>query len=192
MRAPGPWSRSWPRSWGQATAVGDGDHDQGDAQHEPVASSTSDATSGTRSMPAFRSVLSVLVSFMELTSFVGRSFSTNSRPALRAASGRPPARQRHDGHRGTGPTLHSGGTTPIRQSAETEPTGSGPPSTLQIRPATPPKPSITGGQPQTIPCQGDPQPGSARRKRAASARSFAAKSSARSACSLASAARGPP
>jgi hypothetical protein len=29
-----------------------------------------------------------------------RSFSTNSRPALRAASGRPPARQRHDGHRG--------------------------------------------------------------------------------------------
>jgi single-stranded DNA-binding protein len=123
---------------------------------------------------------------------VVRSFSTNSRPALRAASGRPPARQRHHGHRGTGPTLHSGGTTPIRQSAETEPTGSGPPSTLQIRPATPPKPSITGGQPQTIPCQGDPQPGSARRKRAASARSFAAKSSARSACSLASAARGPP
>jgi hypothetical protein len=47
-------------------------------------------------MPAFRSVVSVLVSF------VGRSFSTNSRPALRAASGRPPARQRHDGHRGAG------------------------------------------------------------------------------------------
>jgi hypothetical protein len=44
-------------------------------------------------MPAFRSVVSVLVSF------VGRSFSTNSRPALRAASGRPPAPQRHDGHR---------------------------------------------------------------------------------------------
>jgi hypothetical protein len=44
-------------------------------------------------MPAFRSVVSVLVSF------VGRSFSTPSRPALRAASGRPPARRRHDGHR---------------------------------------------------------------------------------------------
>jgi hypothetical protein len=29
-----------------------------------------------------------------------RSFSTPSRPALRGASGRPPARQRHDGHRG--------------------------------------------------------------------------------------------
>jgi hypothetical protein len=28
-----------------------------------------------------------------------RTFSTNSRPALRAASGRPPARRRHDGHR---------------------------------------------------------------------------------------------
>jgi hypothetical protein len=39
-------------------------------------------------MLAFRSVVSVLVSFV-------RSFSTNSRPALRAASGRPPARQRH-------------------------------------------------------------------------------------------------
>jgi hypothetical protein len=40
---------------------------------------------GTRSMPAFRSVVSVLVSF------VVRSFSTNSRPALRAAAcgGRP-------------------------------------------------------------------------------------------------------
>jgi hypothetical protein len=38
-------------------------------------------------MPAFRSVVSVLVSF------VGRSFSTNSRPALRAAAcgGRPRA-----------------------------------------------------------------------------------------------------
>jgi hypothetical protein len=37
-----------------------------------------------------------------------RSFSTNSRPALRAASGRPPARQRRDGHRATGLTLRPG------------------------------------------------------------------------------------
>jgi hypothetical protein len=44
--------------WATATTT------QGDAQHEPVASSTSDATSGTRSMPAFRSVVSVLVSFV--------------------------------------------------------------------------------------------------------------------------------
>jgi hypothetical protein len=49
-------------------------------------------------MLAFRSVVSVLVSFV-------RSFSTNSRPALRAACGRPPARQRHDDHPGTGLTL---------------------------------------------------------------------------------------
>jgi hypothetical protein len=35
----------------------------------------------------------------------------SSRPALRAAYGRPPARQRHDDHRGTGLTLHSRGTT---------------------------------------------------------------------------------
>jgi hypothetical protein len=39
-----------------------------------------------------------------------RSFSTNSRPALRAASGRPPARRRHDGHRGTGLTLQPRGS----------------------------------------------------------------------------------
>jgi hypothetical protein len=58
-------------------------------------------------MPTFRSVVSVLVRF------VVRSFSTNSRPALRAASGRPPARQRRDGHRGTGLTL----TTRVSQSS---------------------------------------------------------------------------
>ena len=41
-------------------------------------------------LPAFRSVVSVLVSFV-LVSFAGRSFSTNSRPAMRAAAcgGRP-------------------------------------------------------------------------------------------------------
>jgi hypothetical protein len=38
--------------------------------HTLVGSPTSDTTSGTRSMPAFRSLVSVLVSF------VGRSFST--------------------------------------------------------------------------------------------------------------------
>jgi hypothetical protein len=43
----------------------------------------------------------------------GRLFSTPSRPALRAASGPPPARQRHDGHRGTGLTL----TTRVSQSS---------------------------------------------------------------------------
>jgi hypothetical protein len=32
---------------------------------------------------------------------------SSSRPALRAASGRPPARPRHLGHRGTGPTLRT-------------------------------------------------------------------------------------
>jgi hypothetical protein len=35
-----------------------------------------------------------------------RSFSTPSRPALRAASGRPPARQPHDANRGC--RLHAG------------------------------------------------------------------------------------
>jgi hypothetical protein len=37
-----------------------------------------------------------------------RSFSTTSRPALRAASGRPPARRRHDGHRRDRPHPPSG------------------------------------------------------------------------------------
>jgi hypothetical protein len=71
---------------GPSPAVGDGD-DQDDQEPGPLASSTSDATvrDATRSMPAFRSAVSVLVSF------VVRSFSTNSRPALRAAAcgGRP-------------------------------------------------------------------------------------------------------
>jgi hypothetical protein len=44
--------------------LGDGDDDQDDAQPEPVASSTTDTTSGTRSIPAFRSVVSVLVRFV--------------------------------------------------------------------------------------------------------------------------------
>ena len=47
MAAPDPWSRSLPRSWAEL-AVGDGDDDQGDEEPRPVASSTSDATSGTR------------------------------------------------------------------------------------------------------------------------------------------------
>jgi hypothetical protein len=40
-----------------------------------------------------------------------RSFSTNSRPALRAACGRPPARQRHGGHRGASLTFMPGDPT---------------------------------------------------------------------------------
>jgi hypothetical protein len=52
-----------------------------------LARSISDAAVRARSMPAFRAVVSVLVSF------VVRRFSTNSRPALRAAAcgGRPHA-----------------------------------------------------------------------------------------------------
>jgi hypothetical protein len=39
-------------------SLGNGDDDQGDPEPGSVASSISDATSGTRSMPAFRSVVS--------------------------------------------------------------------------------------------------------------------------------------
>jgi single-stranded DNA-binding protein len=55
-----PGHRGRGRGAGAKPAVGDGDHDQGDAQYEPGASLTSDATSGTRSMSAFRLVVSVL------------------------------------------------------------------------------------------------------------------------------------
>ena len=42
-----------------------------------------------------------------------RSFSTNSRPALRAAaSGGRPRPERHDGHRGTGLAVHPGSFLP--------------------------------------------------------------------------------
>ena len=88
-------------------ALGDGDDDQDHEEPGPVASSTSDATGRDagegaacqRSAPSF-----------PILRVSRRSFSTNSRPALRAASGRPPARRRHDGHRGTGLTLQPRGS----------------------------------------------------------------------------------
>jgi hypothetical protein len=70
-----------------SAALGNGDHDQDYAQRTgSQLDQRCDGRDG-RSMPAFRSVVSVLVSF------VGRSFSTSSRPALRAAAcgGRPRA-----------------------------------------------------------------------------------------------------
>src|SRR5512132_1117263 len=47
----------------------------------------------------------------------GRLFSTPSRPALRAASGRPQGRQPHDGHRGADLTLTRGDPARRRASA---------------------------------------------------------------------------
>jgi Arginase family len=76
-----------------------GHHDQEHAQSEAVASST-DAAGGTRrSMPAFRSVVSVLLSFV-------RSFSTNSRPPSAAnhqderIDTRPSPAEHHAAHLG--------------------------------------------------------------------------------------------
>ena len=75
--------RSRDRRAGGEPAVGDGGGDQGDAEHEPVATSTTMTGRGVRrSMLAFRPVMSAP------SSFVVRSFSTNSRPALRAATTR--------------------------------------------------------------------------------------------------------
>ena len=61
-------------------SAGDGDHDQGDAQRRAVVSSTSDPTSRTRvacsrSAPSSKATIALV-----------RSFSTNSRPALRPAN----------------------------------------------------------------------------------------------------------
>jgi hypothetical protein len=69
--------------------VGDGDDDQDDEQPEPVASSTSDAT-GRDAKHA-----GVPLRGGRAVEGAGRRFSTPSRPALRAASGRLPTRQRH-------------------------------------------------------------------------------------------------
>src|SRR5215203_4232538 len=55
-----------------------------------------------------------------LLALLVRSFSTTSRPALRAASGRPPARQRRDGHRGTGLTLRPGEPEQSRRYPDSE------------------------------------------------------------------------
>jgi hypothetical protein len=76
-----------------------------------VGSLTSDTTSGTRSMLAFRSVVSVLVRF------VVRSFSTNSRPALRAAAcgGRPRAGSTATGTGAPASPSTSGATKPRRR-----------------------------------------------------------------------------
>ena len=54
------------RELGPSLPGGDGDDDQDDEEPGPVASSTSDATGrdARRSMPAFRSVVSVLVRFV--------------------------------------------------------------------------------------------------------------------------------
>jgi hypothetical protein len=48
-----------------------------------------------------------------LPALLVRSFPTTSRPALRAAGGRPPARRRHDGHRGTSRTSTPRGTNHV-------------------------------------------------------------------------------
>ena len=64
-----------------------GDGDQDDAEPEPLANSTSDATSGTRGRQHARVPLRPAEQPLRSV----RSFSTNSRPTLRAASGRPRA-----------------------------------------------------------------------------------------------------
>jgi hypothetical protein len=107
------------RGAGAEPAVGDGDRDQDDKEPGPVGSSTRrcdvrDGGEACRGVP-LRCVRAV--------ESAGRLFSTSSRPALRGASGHPPARRRHGGHRGTGLTLHLGGTNPRRTSHTTSEAG---------------------------------------------------------------------
>ena len=64
----------------------------------------------------------------------------------------PAARHKHHGHRATGPTLHPGGTTRIRQPEETELTGSGPPSTPPDQASYPTQAVHYRGRPHPIPC----------------------------------------
>jgi hypothetical protein len=83
---PSHQSRSRPRSFA-GLDLGSGDDDQVDAHPGPVACSTIDAMGGTR-VACSRSVPSSKATIVSV-----RSFSTNSRPALRAAAvgGRPRA-----------------------------------------------------------------------------------------------------
>ena len=83
-------NRSWPRSWAEPQ-VGDGDHNRGDEELQPVADQRCDGTGRGRSMLAFRTIHKATIPF-------GVEFSTNSRPS--------PRRQRHDGNRATDLTLH--------------------------------------------------------------------------------------
>ena len=79
--------RVWPRSWGQTYGGQRRRRRRPGRRGARIGSQFEQAMRrfGTRSMPVFRSVVSVLVRF------VVRSFSTNSRPACRAACGRPRA-----------------------------------------------------------------------------------------------------
>jgi hypothetical protein len=80
--------------------VGDGDHDQGDTQHEPVASSTAMRRAGRGiSTLAFRSV-------QQGNHRVGEEF-------LYELKAGPSARQRRDGNRGTGLTHAIGGARAV-------------------------------------------------------------------------------
>ena len=73
----------WLRSWGQA-GPGRRDDDQGDAQLRPVASSTRRWEERDQERHA---EVPLLVS--ALVSFVGRRFSTNSRPSSAGSTRRP-------------------------------------------------------------------------------------------------------
>jgi hypothetical protein len=115
-----PWTPAWPLEASLATDAGHQPSDGRSIVPEAADGQSADRSGSLQLAPLF------------------------SRPALRAAFGRPPARQRHDGHRGTDPTLHQGGTTRIRQSGETEPTRSGPASAPRIRPATHPSRPLPG------------------------------------------------
>jgi hypothetical protein len=87
---------------------------------------------------------------------------SSSRPALRAASGRPPARQRHDGHRGAGLTLPPGhrrdapastyGLRPVPNSPARTPDGS------RSRPRRRTRPGRSGTTPRTETARPIPRP----------------------------------
>jgi Single-strand binding protein family len=110
MAAPDLPSRSWPTSWDRACA---GRPRRRPGRRAARASNQFDHYDGTGRKAKPASVPFRHVYALELSSFVVRSFSTNSRPALRAASGRPPARQPHDANRGCRPHAGQGGTKQV-------------------------------------------------------------------------------
>jgi hypothetical protein len=87
----------------------------------------------------------------------GRRFSTPSRPALRAASGRPPARRRHDGHGGAGVTQRSSlMVSERRHDSSPTPRSSRPSSSRAWRPPAPSRSGSTAPSNGPSPSAGKP------------------------------------
>jgi hypothetical protein len=116
MAAPGRRSRSLPRSWGRAC---DGQPPRrprpagAPASSDPAPRRPS-CRCGRRDAGGGGGACRRPAPPVHAVEVAVKTFSTPSRPALRAASGRPPARQRRDGHLAPAPPFSQAGAGPHR------------------------------------------------------------------------------